>query len=140
MATTGALLHDEALGWPGMGSIGTQSRLQECLTASWLSERLAMEVGQIDAMRRAGELIAVREPGAAEWRYPGWQFSGESPRRAVPRIVRAAREAKLDDAQLYEVLTSPLGLGSRRRLADLLVEGRDDEVVEAVRASRPRQG
>jgi hypothetical protein len=53
----------------------------------------------------------------------------------IPRIVGAARERGLDETELYELLTAPLGLvgGSRERLADLLVEGRDNEVVEAVR-------
>ena len=33
----------------------------------------------------------------------------------------------------FAILTAPLGLRGERRLADLLREGRDDEVVEAVR-------
>jgi len=112
------------------------TRYSDCLTASWLAARLGVDPAKIDAMRRAGELIAVREQGSSEWRYPAWQFSEWKPRRAVPRIVAAAREAGLDETRLYERLTAPLGLGlgGRRRLADVLLEGRDDEVVEAVRA------
>jgi hypothetical protein len=34
-------------------------------------------------------------------------------------------------------MTSPLGLMGNRKLADLLVEGRDDEVIAAVRAAGP---
>jgi hypothetical protein len=42
----------------------------------------------------------------------------------------------LDDAQLYGVLTTPLGLrDGGRTLVELLLEGREDEVVAAVRAS-----
>jgi hypothetical protein len=37
------------------------------------------------------------------------------------------------ETRLYEILTAPLGLRGSRRLSDLLKEGRDDEVVEAVR-------
>lgn len=109
------------------------ARYGDCLTASWLAVRLAVDPAKIDAMRRAGELIAVREPGSTEWRYPAWQFSEWKPRRVVPRITAAARETGLDETRLYEVLTAGLGLSGRRRLVDLLLEGRDEEVVEAVR-------
>ena len=85
--------------------------------------------------RKDGELIAVRDPGSREWLYPAWQFDGRKPRRGVARIVSVARDSGLDEARLYAVLTAPLGLGGRRRLADLLIEGREDEVVDAVRAA-----
>jgi hypothetical protein len=39
--------------------------------------------------------------------------------------------------RLYELLTAPLGLRGDRRLVDLILEGRDDEVVEALRAAKP---
>lgn len=97
---------------------------------------MGVDPARIDAMRRAGELIAVRETGSTEWRYPAWQFDSGKPRPSVARIVAAARERGVDEAQLYELLTAPLGLRDRgRRLVDLLLEGREDEVVEAVRAS-----
>jgi hypothetical protein len=86
-------------------------------------------------MRRAGELVAVREEGSDEWLYPSWQLEAWKPRLAVTRITAAAREAGLDENGLYELLTAPLGLtaGKSGRLADLLAEGREDEVVAAVR-------
>jgi hypothetical protein len=117
------------------------ARYDDCLSASWLSERLAVDVASIDAMRRAGELIGVRPEGSTEWRYPAWQFSAGKPRPVVARILAAAREAKLDERRLYDVLTLPAGLGGRsdaRRLADLVVLGDDDQVVAAVRSASPR--
>jgi hypothetical protein len=106
------------------------------LPATWLAERLAVDPARIDAMRRAGELIAVRAPGSTEWRYPAWQFDSGAPRPSVPRVVATAREAGLDEARLYELLTTPLGLrAGGKRLSDLLLEGRDDEVVSAIRAA-----
>ncbi len=88
-------------------------------------------------MRRAGELIAVREPGSTEWCYPAWQFDAGKPRTGVIRVVQAARETGMDESGLYALLTTPLGLRNEgRSMADLLVEGRDDEVVAAVRAAR----
>jgi hypothetical protein len=110
-------------------------RYDDCLSMSWLAARLGMDPVALDVMRRDGELIAVRKPGSTEWLYPAWQFSGRRPRQVIPRLVRAAHDSGFDQARLYEVLTSPLGLGGRRRLADLVVEGRDDEVVDAVRSA-----
>jgi hypothetical protein len=114
----------------------TETRYATAVPATWLAVRMAVDPARIDALRRAGELIAVREPGSTEWRYPAWQFDGNRPRPGVPRVVAAARESGLDEARLYELLTTPLGLrDGGRRLADLLLEGRDDEVVAAVRSA-----
>ena len=108
----------------------------DALPATWLAERMAVDPAQIEAMRRAGELIAVREPGSIRWRYPAWQFDAGRPRQGVARVVATARECGIDDARLYHLLTSPLGLrDGGRRLADLLVEGREDDVVAAVRGA-----
>lgn len=117
-----------------MGTSG--DRYAETLPATWLASRLAVDPARIDAMRRAGELIAVREPGSTEWRYPAWQFEAGKPRPSVARVVAAARESGVDESRLYDVLTAQLGLReSGRRLVDLLLEGRDDEVVAAVRGA-----
>ena len=115
---------------------GTETRYATTIPATWLAARLAVDPARIDAMRRAGELIAVREPGSTEWRYPAWQFDGARPRPAITRVVAAARDNGIDESRLYELLTTPLGLrNSGRRLVDLLLEGRDDEVVAAVRSA-----
>jgi hypothetical protein len=112
------------------------TRYPETLPATWLSARTAVDPARIDALRRAGELIAVREPGSTEWRYPAWQFDAGNPRPGVARVVATARERGIDDTRLYDLLTKPLGLrGGGPRLVDLLVEGRDDDVVAALRAA-----
>jgi hypothetical protein len=114
----------------------TETTYSSAVPATWLAARMAVDPSRIDGMRRAGELIAVREPGSTEWRYPAWQFDGGRPRPGVARVVAAARESRIDESRLYEVLTTPLGLrAGGRRLVDLLLEGRDDEVVAAVRSA-----
>lgn len=115
-----------------------ETRFPGTLAAPWLAARMGIDPVRVDALRRAGELIAVREPGSTEWRYPAWQFEGGKPRRAVARVTAAAREAGLDEARLYDLLTSPMGLGGpdRRSLVDLLLEGRTDEVVASIRLAR----
>lgn len=114
----------------------------DCLSGSWLSERLGIDAARIDVLRRGGELIAVRRAGSAEWLYPAWQFSGGQPRPSVPRILAAAREAGLDEQRLYDILTMRLGLGTRggpvQSLADLIATGADDQVVAAIRDSSPQ--
>lgn len=106
------------------------------LPATWLAERMAVDPARIDAMRRGGELIAIREPGSTQWRYPAWQFDAGKPRPAVARVVTAARESGVDESRLYDLLTTPLGLrDGGQRLVDLLLEGRDDDVVAAVRSA-----
>lgn len=111
-------------------------RDEGALPATWLAERMAVDPARIDAMRRAGELVAVRTPGSSEWRYPAWQFDRGRPLQGVARVVLSARDAGMDEATLYDLLTAPLGLRSDgRRLVDLLVEGREDEVVAAIRAA-----
>ena len=118
-------------------STTAEPRLSETLSQSWLAARWGIDPARIEAMRRARELIAVREPGSGDWRYPAWQFENGRPRRGVERIVATAREARIDEARLYELLTTPLGLGrgERRRLCDLLREGRVEDVVAAIRAA-----
>ena len=81
----------------------------DCLSGSWLSERLAVDASRIDRMRRGGELIAVRPAGASAWLYPAWQFDHGKPYPAVQRITAAAAEAGLDEARLYEVHDTPDG-------------------------------
>ena len=114
----------------------TPESIADALPATWLAARMAVDPAYIDGMRRGGELIAVREPGSSEWRYPAWQFENGRPRGSIARIVAVARERGLDDANLYDILTMQLGLRDEgRALADLVVEGRVDEVVAAVRAA-----
>jgi hypothetical protein len=114
----------------------TEARFPGTLPATWLAERAAVDPARIDVVRRGGELIAVREPGSTEWRYPAWQFEDGKPRKSIARIVAVARDRGLDDTQLFVLLTAPLGLRDEgRTLVDLLVEGREDEVVAAIRAA-----
>jgi hypothetical protein len=109
----------------------------DALSASWLASRLGEEPARIEGMRRDGELIAYRPEGAWEYYYPVWQFDADfRPLPIVPRLTRAARDAGLDEGRFYQVLNSRVGLSDRRRLVDLVREGREDHVLEAVRSAR----
>jgi hypothetical protein len=114
----------------------SDAQYADSLPATWLAERMAVDPARLEVMRRAGELLAVREPGSTEWRYPAWQFEGGKPRQGVARIVATARACGIGDGRLYELMTGQLGLrDGGGRLADLLVAGREDDVVAAVRAA-----
>ena len=109
---------------------------KDTLSASWLAARIAVEPYKLEAMRRAGELIAYRPPGSHEHYYPVWQFDEEwHPVPIIPRLVQEARERGLTDNRLYEVLNARVGMGGRRKLGESLREGRIDHVLEAIRSA-----
>jgi hypothetical protein len=115
---------------------------QESLARPWLAARLGVSSAQVDRMRRSGELYGVRPPGRWEHLYPAWQFNGDgvTPRASVQRILRAARAAGLDEIELHEVLQRRSGLTGQRTLVDVLVDGGDEHVLNAVRAAANGNG
>lgn len=112
----------------------TEGRFAGCQPGTWLAVRVGIEPAKIEAQRRAGELIAVLEPGSTVWLYPSWQFDGREPLRDIPRVTRAAREARIDEERLFTILSARLGLTGDEHVYDLLRDGRVDEVVALVRA------
>jgi hypothetical protein len=102
------------------------------LPGSWLTSRLGVNPREIEALRKNGELFAVR--GSEERLYPAWQFGpGGSIPAGVRNTVTAAHAVGLDEARLVALLRRPVGLVGGGRLLDLLFEGRSDFVVDAVR-------
>ena len=112
---------------------------EDTLSASWLASRFAIEPFKLEAMRRAGEVIAFRPAGAREHYYPLWQFDEEwRPLPIVPRLVREGKERGIGENRLYEILAGRSGLSAGGgRLAKSLREGRDEHVLEAIRLARP---
>jgi hypothetical protein len=117
---------------------GSLARLEEeSLAQPWLAARLGVPGERVDALRRSGELFGVRPPGRWEHPYPAWQFNGSGkPLASLPRVLRAAREAGLDDVELYDLLSRRSGLTSRRTLVDVLLEGGEDHVMRAIASYR----
>jgi hypothetical protein len=111
---------------------------QDTLSASWLASRLAIEPLRLEAMRRAGELIAYRPEGAREHYYPVWQFDEDwRPLPIIPTLVQEAQARGLSENRLYDVLNARVGMGGRRRVGESLREGRVDHVLEAIRVANP---
>jgi hypothetical protein len=96
-----------------------------------------MDPLQIERMRRAGELIAVRPANASEWRYPAWQFDSSGQMKpGVARFLEAARDAGFRSAELAGLLDRRVGLVDATTLGDLLRSGREEHAVASVRALR----
>jgi hypothetical protein len=106
------------------------------LSTSWLASRLGVQPAHLDALRREGALFGVRPPGSNEHYYPAWQFGrgGTEATPDVKRVLAAAREAGLDDLELFRFLERREGLG-QQRLGDALRAGRIDYVLEQIRAA-----
>ncbi len=114
---------------------------EESLGRPWLAARLGVPSARVDRMRREGELLGVRPPDRWEHLYPAWQFDGDGkPLASVSRVVRAAREAGLNEIELYEVLQRRSGLTGGRTLVDVLRDGGEDHVLAAVRAAANGNG
>ena len=107
----------------------------ESLTTEWLGSRLGVDPARIEAMRRAGELLGVREPGGRVYRYPAWQFNGNGkPLAVIQDLIRDVRAAGAGDDELYAILSRRSGMGGKR-LAEYLKAGDYEYVRRAVRSS-----
>jgi hypothetical protein len=104
------------------------------LTASWVGSRWGIDPVLLDVRRRGGEVLAFREPGSDEWRYPGWQFEDDgNVKPAVARVLAAAREAGVRPERVAEILNRRAGLSGGRTLLDSLLEGDERQVLAELR-------
>jgi len=107
--------------------------VSQALSASWLSTKWGVDTVKINAMRRAGELVAVRPAGSQEWRFPAWQFGPDGRvRPEVARVLEAARERGLRPEKLYELLERRSGMTGGGRLRDDLFDGRIEHVLATI--------
>jgi hypothetical protein len=110
--------------------------VDEALSGSWLSTRLGVDTVKINAMRRAGELVAVRPAGSQEWLFPAWQFRPDGHvRPEVERVLAAARARGLRSEQVGALLERRSGMTGGERLRDDLIAGRIDHVLAAISAA-----
>ena len=108
--------------------------VSDALSASWLSTKWGVDTVLINAMRRAGELLAFRPAQSQEWRYPAWQFGPDGRLRPeVERVLDAARARGMPQERLLELLERRSGIIGGGRLRDDLLDGKVDHVLDAVR-------
>jgi len=109
----------------------------DALSASWLSTKSGVDTVKINAMRRAGELVAVRPAGTQEWRFPAWQFGPDGQVRPEVERARAfARQRGVRPEQLGALLERRSGITGGERLRDDLIAGRVDHVLAAIAAAQ----
>jgi len=110
--------------------------VSQALSASWLSTKWGIDTVQINGMRRAGELLAVRPAGSQEWRFPAWQFGPDGRvRPELGRVLAAAREHGVSPEQLNALLERRSGMTGGGRLRDDLLDGHLQHVLAAIAAS-----
>ena len=106
------------------------------LSASWLAVRQGADPIRIERRRRAGELLAVRDKGGGEWRYPMWQFDDEGEvRPAVQKLLEVAREQHIPPAELGRLLDRKVGLIGGKTVRDLLMNGGSEHALAEIRAA-----
>lgn len=111
----------------------TSSSSAQGLSAAWLSTKWGIDTVRIEAMRRAGELVAVRPAGSHEWRFPAWQFGDDGGVRPdVERLLAVARARGISPDRLGALLARRSGLTSGERLLDDLLAGRVEHVIAAI--------
>ena len=112
---------------------GNETITRESLSGTRLADRLGLQPAQIEALRRAGDLLAVRS--GLDYHYPAWQFNGGG--NALPQVkalVAAARARGVTDSQLCELLTRRVGM-THTRVIDLVRAGDVDLAHRLVRAN-----
>ena len=110
--------------------------MSDALSASWLSTKWGIDTVKINAMRRAGELVAVRPAHSQEWLYPAWQFGPDGQvREDVARLLAAARDRGVKTEQLHELLERRSGMTGGGRLRDELLTGQMEHVLAAISAA-----
>ena len=107
--------------------------MTDALSASWLSTKWGVDTVKINAMRRAGELLAVRPAGSQEWRFPAWQFGPDGTvRPEVERVLAFARDRGVPPERVPELLDRRSGMTGGGRLRDDVVEGRVEHVLDVI--------
>ena len=107
----------------------------EALSASWLSTKTGVDTVKINAMRRAGELVAVRPAGSQDWRFPAWQFGQDMRvRPAVAQVLAAAKQRGMRPEEVAELLDRRSGVTGTARLRDDVLAGRVEHVLAVIAA------
>ena len=111
-------------------------RLEErSLSGSQLQRQTGLTRQRLQQLRAEGKLLGLRVPLRRELYYPVWQFAADgTPLPALPRLVAAADEARLDPTALDALMTSPRA-AEGATLAELLRRGAEDEVLALVRVA-----
>jgi hypothetical protein len=108
--------------------------MTNALTTAWLAARLGAQPARVEALRRAGRLVALRRADGQHV-FPAWQFGRDGrPHADVARLVAAAREKGIDDTRLHELVTRRAGIVGGTRPADACRQGDFGPALRAIAA------
>ena len=116
--------------------LATYERAREaCYTVGWL-EGHGVSRQRLNQWRRAEKLYGIADlPGVKGYAYPRWQFTDAlRPREWMPRVVDAARSARLDGLTLHRFMTDA-DAGDGRSPLEAAEAGDVDTAVTLVAAA-----
>jgi DNA-binding protein HU-beta len=109
---------------------------EECVPAKSVAGGLGVSRQRLHQLRRQGRLLAVLPRGRRESLYPAWQFTEEGEIvEGLERVIRAAREADIDEETLHFFMVEPNDRLEGEPPADLLARGEVDRVVEVLNSA-----
>jgi hypothetical protein len=114
----------------------------ETLTLPWAAEALGIGVARVEALVRAGELLAIPGPWPMRQAHgsglgyflPGWQLGpdGRHPHPDLPAVLEAAAAAGWTGLDLHRFMTRPVG-ADESSPARLLRAGEVERVIALIR-------
>lgn len=118
----------------------------EALTLPWAAERMGIDVARVEALVRAGELLAIPGPWPMRQAHrsglgcflPGWQFDDGRPRSALSSVLGAAAAVGWTSLDLHLFMTTPLH-GSGETPARLFRAGKVDRVLALIHGEPDRR-
>lgn len=106
-------------------------REEESVGAAEAARRTDRSRQSIERLRRAGRLLGLRV--GAQWRYPLWQFSSDTPGGIVPGLGEVLGALALSPAGAGFWLLKPAERLGGQAPIDLLRQFRPDPVIELAR-------
>jgi hypothetical protein len=113
---------------------------EEALTVPWAAVALGIGAGRVEALVRAGELLAIPGPwpmrkahgSGLGYFLPAWQFAHGGLHPRLPAVLEAAAAAGWTSLDLHRFMLTPVHPGGSTP-ARLLREGEAERVVALIR-------
>ena len=114
---------------------GWQEVLARSISGPELAKRLGVSRQRLNVLRREDRLLGLKVPIRRELHYPVWQFGEDGqPLTAMPRLLEAAREARLDPRDLDALMVSA-SAGAGKPPIEHLRAGDEEYVLGIIRAA-----
>jgi len=109
--------------------------VRESLSTIELLEQIGVSRQRLEQLRKNKQLFGLQPPFGRGFFYPIWEFDRDGrPRKAIPAIIKAAEDARLDPLSLHQLMVSP-DVSPEGPLMKALDAGQGDYVLGVIRAS-----